>query len=81
MLNNAKTGALLLIAILVSGIEAGNSTVIIYAITSAILSPLLAYLMNYPKEDISNGLWGYNAILYGIALSIFIPSTTFGMFF
>ncbi|ELY3087345.1 urea transporter [Klebsiella aerogenes] len=81
VLNNATTGALILIAILVSGIETGNSTVIIYAISSAILSPLLAYLMRYPKEDISNGIWGYNAILYGIALSIFIPSTTFGAFF
>ncbi|ECN1504220.1 urea transporter [Salmonella enterica subsp. enterica serovar Newport] len=70
---NGITGSLFFAAIIIAGIEALKPELIIYSIVGAVLSPTLAYAMNYNRDEIKSGIWGYNAILYSIAVSVFIP--------
>ncbi|MDN8600106.1 urea transporter [Citrobacter sp. S2-9] len=70
---NTATGILFFAAIVIAGIEAQKPELILYSLVGAVLSPTLAYAMNYAEDEIKNGIWGYNAILYSIALSVFTP--------
>jgi len=64
--NNALTGLLFLLGILY------NSWIMaIGALIGVLASTLLAKLFGYDKEDIENGLYGFNGVLVGIALVFF----------
>ncbi|MEG2662381.1 MAG: urea transporter [Hafnia sp.] len=78
--SNTVAGIFFFAAIVIAGIESQKPELIFYTITGAILSPMMAYAMNYSEEEIKNGIWGYNAILYSIALSIFTPTSTQSIF-
>ncbi|MFA7686220.1 MAG: urea transporter, partial [Candidatus Gracilibacteria bacterium] len=60
---NLITGAIFLLAILIN-----SSTAAIYALYGSLLGVLIAILFSLPLEMISIGLFGYNAVLCGIAL-------------
>ncbi len=61
--NNALTGILFLLAILVN-----SRMPAIYALYGSLLGSLFALLLALPLTAINIGLFGYNAVLCGIAL-------------
>ena len=64
--NNAWTGFLFLIGIFYNFWIMG-----VGAIAGTIISTISAKLFKYPKEDIENGLYGFNGTLVGIAVLFF----------
>lgn len=63
---NIVTGILFFLAILVSSRIAA-----LYAIYGSLLGGLFAILLSFPVTNINLGLFGYNAVLCGIALGVF----------
>lgn len=45
------------------------------AVVGAAVSTYTAYVLNYNKEDVANGLYGFNGILVGIAVLFFYELT------
>ncbi|EBJ5114617.1 urea transporter [Salmonella enterica] len=70
---NAWAGLLFFMAILISSIEINNIRIFYYSTFSGILSPLISSYLGHPKQNISKGLFGYNTILYSIALAVLFP--------
>ncbi|MFA6251600.1 MAG: urea transporter [Candidatus Paceibacterota bacterium] len=64
--NNALTGLLFLV-----GIFYNSSILGIGAILGNLISTTTAYLFKYKKEDIENGLYGFNGTLTGIAIYLY----------
>ena len=67
LIENAVTGALILLAIMISSFSLG-----IIAILSAMIGTLLGKLGGADKEMISQGLFGFNSVLTGMALYLFL---------
>jgi len=65
--NNALSGGLMLI-----GIIYNSWLLAILAIAGTITSTVTATFSNYDKEDIRNGLYGFNGTLVGIAIGTFM---------
>ena len=63
--NNALTGLIFL-----AGIFYNSGLMGCGALFGNIISTSSAKLLKYPKEDIENGLFGFNGTLVGIAISI-----------
>lgn len=64
--NNAFCGLFFLI-----GIAVNSYVLAIAALGGSIVGSLFALLMKFSKDDISNGLYGFNACLCGIAVFVF----------
>lgn len=65
--NNALFGLLMLVGIFLNSWEMG-----ILAVSGNIISTLTAYFSGYSRDDIKNGLYGFNGILVGIAVGVFM---------
>lgn len=65
--NNALSGALML-----AGIACNSWLLALLAVAGNLTGTLTAYFAGYPKEDIRNGLYGFNGTLTGIATGVFI---------
>lgn len=65
--NNAFSGLLMLIGIFLNLWEMG-----ILALSGNIISTLTAYFSGYGRDDIKNGLYGFNGTLVGIAVGVFM---------
>lgn len=65
--NNALSGLLMLVGIFLNSWQMGLLT-----IGGNCISTLTAYLAGYRKEDIRNGLYGFNGTLVGIAAGAFL---------
>lgn len=65
--NNLYSGLLFLIGISYNSILLGAAVLL-----GTIFSTAIAYVLRYPKEDIQNGLYGFNGALVGIALWYFL---------
>ncbi len=65
--NNALSGLLMLIGIFLNSWEMG-----ILALSGNIISTLTAYFSGYGRDDIKNGLYGFNGTLVGIAVGVFM---------
>ncbi len=65
--NNAFSGLLMLIGIFLNSWEMG-----ILALSGNIISTLTAYFSGYGRDDIKNGLYGFNGTLVGIAVGVFM---------
>ena len=65
--NNAFSGLLMLIGIFLNSWEMG-----ILALRGNIISTLTAYFSGYGRDDIKNGLYGFNGTLVGIAVGVFM---------
>ena len=65
--NNAFSGLLMLIGIFLNSWEMG-----ILALSGNIISTLTAYFFGYGRDDIKNGLYGFNGTLVGIAVGVFM---------
>lgn len=64
--NNALTGLLFLV-----GISYNSWVMALGAIAGTIISTFSAKVLNYSKEDIENGLYGFNGTLVGISILFF----------
>lgn len=67
---SSLSGALMLIGILLTSWKLA-----VLAVLGNIVSTLTAYLSSYSREDINNGLYGFNGTLVGIAVGVFMPIT------
>lgn len=65
--NNALSGLLMLIGIFLNSWQMG-----ILAVSGNIISTLTAYFSGYGRDDIKNGLYGFNGTLVGIAVGVFM---------
>lgn len=65
--NNALSGLLMLIGIFLNSWQMG-----ILAISGNIISTLTAHFSGYGRDDIKNGLYGFNGTLVGIAVGVFM---------
>ncbi len=65
--NNALSGLLMLIGIFLNSWQMG-----ILALSGNIISTLTAHLSGYGRDDIKNGLYGFNGTLVGIAAGAFM---------
>lgn len=72
--NNALSGLLML-----AGIMANSWQMALLAVTGNVVSTLTAYGLGYSREDIRNGLYGFNGTLVGIAVGVFMPITAVSM--
>ena len=66
--NNALSGVLMLAGILLNSWQMA-----LMAIAGNVVSTLTACLSGYSREDIRNGLYGFNGTLVGIAIGVFMP--------
>lgn len=67
MIENAVSGLIILAAITVASYALG-----IIALISAIIGTLIGKLGGADQESVSQGLYGYNSVLSGLALSLFL---------
>lgn len=68
--NNALSGLLMLAGIFVNSWQMG-----VLAVSGNIISTLTAYFSGYARDDIKNGLYGFNGTLVGIAAGVFMHLT------
>lgn len=68
--NNALSGALMLVGILLNSWQMA-----LLAVAGNVISTLTAYISGYNREDINNGLYGFNGTLVGIAVGVFMSVT------
>ncbi|MGO3727186.1 urea transporter [Staphylococcus carnosus] len=67
LLENSWTGLFILI-----GLFIGNWKVGLAALLSSIIAYFIAPITNYSKEEINQGLAGFNPVLTGVALTVFL---------
>ncbi len=65
--NNALSGLLMLV-----GIACNSGILALLALAGNIVSTLTAHVCKYSREDIRNGLYGFNGTLVGIAIGVFM---------
>lgn len=65
--NNALSGLLMLIGIFLNSWEMG-----MLAVSGNIISTLTAHFSGYGRDDIKDGLYGFNGTLVGIAVGVFM---------
>lgn len=73
--NNAWTGALFILGIIIGSAMANLPQVAIGAVLGLLVSTVTGYLLNLPHEDGEHGLWGFNGILVGCAIPTFMGNT------
>ena len=65
--NNPVTGLLFLVGIFINSSKSGLT-----ALLGLVVATLAAYLLGVDRKLIRNGLFGFNGVLSGIALSVFL---------
>ena len=73
--NNAFSGLLMLI-----GIACNSLLLAFLALAGNVASTLMALLVGYSKDDIRNGLYGFNGTLVGIAIGVFMKINFISIF-
>ncbi|MFF5229681.1 urea transporter [Dactylosporangium sp. NPDC000521] len=73
--DHPTTGLLFLIAIGWAAVTGRHLDVLAGAVTGLIVGTLAAALLRVPDASIRQGLYGFNALLTGIALATFLPNT------
>ncbi len=68
--NSPITGLFFLIGLFVGGFEFGA-----YALLACAVSTATAYWLGVPHDSIGAGLYGYNAVLVGVALAFYLDDT------
>ena len=67
--NNAVSGLLMLV-----GIACNSWLLALFALLGNFVGTLTAFFSGYSKEDIEDGLYGFNGTLVGIAVGIFMET-------
>lgn len=68
---NAVTGVVILIAIMVSSWSLG-----VIALLSSIIGTLIGKIGGAPANSLNNGLYGYNSVLAGMAMTLFLTGSS-----
>ena len=71
--NNALSGLLMLIGIFLNSWQMG-----LLAVSGNIISTSTGRISGYDRDDIKNGLYGFNGTLVGIAVGVFMHLTVNG---
>jgi urea transporter len=74
--DNPLTGALFLLAIAWGSYAAGVPQVAIAGVIAVIVATLTAQWLRVDRERLHSGLYGYNAVLVGLALATFLAPST-----
>lgn len=72
--NNALSGLLMLAGIFFNSWQMG-----VLAISGNMISTLTAFLSGYGRDEIKNGMYGFNGTLVGIAVGVFMPLTVISL--
>lgn len=72
--NNALAGALMLIGILLNSWQMA-----LLAVAGNAVGMLAAYVSGYSRDDMANGLYGFNGTLVGIAIGVFMPVNLYSL--
>ena len=70
-IENVVSGVLILIAITIASYELGIITLL-----SSIIGTVIGKIGGAPKNSVRSGLYGYNSVLTGIALMLFLTGTS-----
>ena len=70
-IENAISGLIILIAITISSYKLG-----IIALLSSIIGTLIGKIGGAPENSINAGLYGYNSVLTGMAITLFLTGTS-----
>jgi len=70
-IENAISGVLILIAITITSYKLG-----IISLLSAFVGTFIGKIGGAPKDSVKSGLFGYNSVLTGLALSLFLTGTS-----
>ncbi|AVQ35213.1 urea transporter [Staphylococcus kloosii] len=70
LLENAWTGLLVIVALLIGDWKVG-----LVALIASVIALLLAKHTNYSRTEIDSGLAGFNPVLTGVALTLFLEQT------
>ena len=65
--------------LIVVGLGMASPSALIFAIVGSLASLVTGYLTGLSKDLITSGLYGYNAVLIGVAVSLYIKSVPFGL--
>lgn len=74
---NVWTGIFFLIGIFWGAYQEGQGVVAWGALVGLFVSTLTGYLLNLPRQNGLQGLWGFNGILVGCAFTTFLGDTIF----
>jgi urea transporter len=74
--DNPLTGALFLLAIAWGSYAAGVPQVAIAGVIAVIVATLTAQWLRVDRESLHSGLYGFNAVLVGLALATFLAPST-----
>src|SRR6478672_5739011 len=70
-IENVVSGVLILIAITIASYELG-----IITLCSSLIGTVIGKIGGAPKNSVRSGLYGYNSVLTGIALMLFLTGTS-----
>jgi urea transporter len=70
--NNPASGALFLAGVAWGSIAAGAPYIVLAGIVAVVVATLTAQWLHFAEENIGAGLYGYNAVLVGLALATFL---------
>jgi len=73
--DNAWTGFFFLAGIFYGSYASGNGVVGWGALVAVFVSTITGYLLKNPARDGLSGLWGFNGVLVGCALPVFLSNT------
>lgn len=77
--NNVVSGLFFFFATGIASFNMGHPEILYFSAISAALSPFFSWCLRYPDEEINEGIWGYNAVLYGIACGMVVPVSVSGI--
>lgn len=77
--NNVVSDLFFFLATGIAFFNMGHPEILYFSAISAALSPFFAWYLRYPDEEINEGIWGYNAVLYGIACGMLVPVSVSGI--
>jgi urea transporter len=70
--NNPASGALFLAGVAWGSIATGAPYILLAGIVAVVVATLTAQWLHFAEENIAAGLYGYNAVLVGLALATFL---------
>ena len=75
---NAWCGLFFLAGIFWGAYNSGTPAVAWGAVVGTTVSIITGYLLGYPRDEATQGLWGFNGVLVGCGLMTFLGSTPLG---
>lgn len=77
--DNVVSGLLFFLVVGMAAFNIGRPEILYFSFASAVLSMFFAWCFRYPDDEIKDGIWGYNAVLYGIACGMAVSVSVSGI--